>query len=79
MTRRLTFILAAALSIIDPAAALPAATTPANQMAIDGAAFDRAFVEQMIKDHEEAIEAVHAKATEADDAKVITVARNGRS
>ena len=76
MTRKLTFILAAALSIIDPAAALPAGAAQANQMAIDGAAFDRAFVEQMIKDHEEAVELVHAKAS---DAKVIQVARNGRS
>jgi len=76
MTRKLTFILAAALSIIDPAAALPAGAKPANQMAVDGAAFDRAFVEQMIRDHEEAVELVHAK---ANDAKVIQVARNGRS
>ena len=79
MTRKLTFILAAALSIIDPAAALPAGRTPATQMAIEGAAFDRAFVEQMIKDHEEAVEAVHAQFNDADDAEVITVARNGRS
>jgi uncharacterized protein (DUF305 family) len=68
--------LAATLSIIDPAAALPAGSKAANQLAVDGAAFDRAFVEQMIKDHEEAVELVHA---EANDAKVIQVARNGSS
>jgi predicted outer membrane protein len=76
MSRKLTFLFAAVLSIIDPTAALPAGATPANQAAIDGEAFDRAFVERMIKEHEEAIELLHAP---AGDAEVNHVARNGRT
>ena len=56
MSRTLTFALAAALLITDPTASLGVAATTTNQMGIDGAAFDRAFVEQMMKEHEEAIE-----------------------
>ena len=77
MTRRLTFILAAALSIIDPAAALPAGATPVNQMAIDGAAFDRAFVDQLIKqEQEEAVALVHVQADDNDSEPAST---DGRS
>lgn len=79
MSRTLTFALAAALSITNPTASLTAIGTTTNQMGIEGAAFDRAFVEQMIKEHEEAIEhdaveLMQVDADHSDDSAVTAVA-----
>ena len=55
MTRILIFALAAVLSLI-PTDPLTADVPPANLTAIEGEAFDRAFVDQMLRDEQEAAE-----------------------
>jgi uncharacterized protein (DUF305 family) len=75
--RILAFALAV-LSMTDSSEPLNAgaATSKTNVLAIEGAAFDRAFTDQMIKDHQEAIDLIHAQ---ADDASQNKVSKNGRS
>jgi hypothetical protein len=46
------FALAGALSLADSSAPLSAGGSPTNLTAIEGEAFDRAFVEQMIRDEQ---------------------------
>ena len=55
MTRILILALAAFLSLV-PTDSLTAGVPPANLAAIEGEAFDRAFVDQMLRDELEAIE-----------------------
>ena len=55
MTRILIFALAAVLSLI-PTDSHTAGTPPANLTAIEGEAFDRAFVDQILRDQQEAVE-----------------------
>ena len=55
MTRILIFALAALLSLV-PTDHLTAGVPPANMTAIEGEAFDRAFVDQMLRDEQEAVE-----------------------
>ena len=57
MSRILIFALAAVLST--PVAPQQVPPTHSTLMALEGAAFDRAFVAQMIKDQEEAVEQLH--------------------
>ena len=46
------FALAGALSLADSSAPLSAGGSPTNLTAIEGEAFDRAFVDQMIRDEQ---------------------------
>ena len=62
MSRILMLALAAVLSMTDPTEPLKADATTMNLMALEGAAFDRAVVEQMLKDHQEAVDRLHAEA-----------------
>jgi hypothetical protein len=55
MTRILIFALAAVLSLI-PTDHLKAGLPPVTLTAIEGEAFDRTFVEQMIRDEQQAVE-----------------------
>ena len=59
MSRILIFALAAVLST-PPVANMQIQTAQSTTLtALEGAAFDRAFVAQMIKDNQEAVEALH--------------------
>lgn len=55
MTRILILALATLLSLI-PTDPLTAGVSQANVTAIEGEAFDRAFVDQMLRDEQEAVE-----------------------
>ena len=55
MTRILILALAAALSLI-PMGPVKAGAPPATLTAIEGEAFDRAFVAQMLRDEQETIQ-----------------------
>ena len=59
MSRILIFALAAVLSTPPVAPQQPQTAQSRTQMALDGAAFDREFVAQMIKDNQEAVDALH--------------------
>lgn len=56
MTRILIFALAAVLGVSSPTDSLKSGARTTNLNAVDeGAAFDRAFVAQLIKDEQEAV------------------------
>ena len=56
MSRILIFALAAILSATGPMEFLNASATTTNTMAVEGEAFDRAFVAQLVKDEQEAVD-----------------------
>ena len=68
MTRILIFALAAVLSTADPTESLKASapvTKTTNMTAIQGEAFDRAFVAQLVRDEQEAVDRLHQQADRA--------------
>ena len=54
----------------DPTVLLRPGAPTASLTSVEGPAFDRAFIDQMVKDHQEAFDLFHAQAEEGKDAEI---------
>jgi len=54
----------------DPTVLLRPGAPTASLASVEGPAFDRAFIDQMVKDHQEVFELFHAEADEGKDADI---------